>query len=89
MKNALFGVVYIAIVKKTKECFLYKTKFYPCGYGRYGSITRSCNLTSHFQYEPRHEKTGLLHMRKQIRRSATGKLISAFVFATRIVQLKI
>ena len=38
--------------------------------------------------EPRNKKTGFLHMRKQIRRSAsrvTAKLISAFVFATRIV----
>ena len=34
--------------------------------------------------EPHREKTGLLPMRKQRRRSA--KLISAFVFATRIVQ---
>ena len=35
-------------------------------------------------YEPRREKTGFLHMRKQRRRSAfavTAKLISAFVFA--------
>ena len=38
--------------------------------------------------EPRHEKTGFLHMQKQRRRSAshTVKLISAFVFATLIVQ---
>ena len=36
-------------------------------------------------YEPRHEKTYVLHMRKQRRRSA-AKLISAFVFATWIVQ---
>ena len=35
-------------------------------------------------YEPRHEITGFLHMRKQRRRSAS--LISAFVFATDIVQ---
>ena len=38
--------------------------------------------------EPRHEKINILHMRKQRRRSAsrvTAKLISAFVFATRIV----
>ena len=35
-------------------------------------------------YGPRHEKTGFLHMRKQRRRSR--KLISAFVFTTRIVQ---
>ena len=33
--------------------------------------------------EPRHKKTGFLPMRKQRRR--TAKLISAFVFATRIV----
>ena len=32
--------------------------------------------------EPGHEKTGFLLMRKQV----TAKLISAFVFATRIVQ---
>ena len=37
----------------------------------------------HLAYEPRSEKTGFLHMRKQRCRSA---LISAFVFATRIVQ---
>ena len=36
----------------------------------------------HLSYEPRYEKTSFLHMRKQRRRSA----ISAFVFATRIVQ---
>ena len=34
--------------------------------------------------EPPHKKTSILHMRKQRRR--TAKLISAFVFATRIVQ---
>ena len=33
------------------------------------------------KYEPRHEKTGFFHMQKHRRR-----LISAFVFATRIVQ---
>ena len=36
-------------------------------------------------YEPSHEKTTILHMRKQRCRSAsrlTAKLISAFVFAT-------
>ena len=37
--------------------------------------------------EPHYEKTNNLHMRKQRRRSATAMLISAFVFATRIVQL--
>ena len=40
-------------------------------------------------YEPRHEKTGFLHMRKQRRRSVcavTAQLISAFGFATLIVQ---
>ena len=39
--------------------------------------------------EPRREKTGFLHMRKQRRKSAsrlTAKLISAFVFAKKIVQ---
>ena len=38
--------------------------------------------------EPPHGKTNNLHMRKQRRRSASrfAKLISAFVFATRIVQ---
>ena len=36
-------------------------------------------------YEPRHEKSGFFHMRKQ-RRKSTAKLISAFVFATRMVQ---
>ena len=41
-------------------------------------------------YEPPHGKTNYLHRRKQRHRSAcfavTAKLISAFVFATRIVQ---
>ena len=39
-------------------------------------------------FEPRREKTGLLHMRKQRRRcfTVTAKLIIAFVFAIRIVQ---
>ena len=39
-------------------------------------------------YEPPHGKTNNLHRRKQRRRSASrsAKLISAFVFATRIVQ---
>ena len=43
------------------------------------------------KYVPSHEKTGFLTMPKQRRRSAlqlllTAKLISAFVFATQIVQ---
>ena len=41
-----------------------------------------------FQNEPHHEKTGFLHMRKQsmqISCAVTTQLISAFVFATRIV----
>ena len=40
-------------------------------------------------FEPRYEKTGFLDMRKQRRRSfsaVTTKLISAFVFAIRIVK---
>ena len=39
-------------------------------------------------FEPRHEKTGFLPMRKQRRSitAVTAKLISAFVFATQIVQ---
>ena len=40
-------------------------------------------------YEPRREKTSFLHMRKtktQISFAVTAKLISAFIFATRIVQ---
>ena len=36
-------------------------------------------------YEPLYEKTNNLHRRKQSRRS-TAQLISAFVFATRVVQ---
>ena len=42
-----------------------------------------------FTFEPRYEKTGFLHMRKtkmQISFAVTAKLISAFVFATWIVQ---
>ena len=39
-------------------------------------------------FEPRHEKTSFLHMRKQTQISfvVTAKLISAFVFTRRIVQ---
>ena len=37
-------------------------------------------------YEPPHGKTNNLHRRKQRRRSASRKLISTFVFATRIVK---
>ena len=43
-------------------------------------------------YEPRHEKTRFLSMRKkkaQISFAVTAKLISVFVFATRIVQFLI
>ena len=42
------------------------------------------------KHEPRHKKTGFLHVRKQRRRSAswkTAKLISALVFATRMLSL--
>ena len=49
-------------------------------------ILVSCSIGS---YEPRYEKTGFLHMRKQkmqISFAVTAKLISAFVFATRILQ---
>ena len=51
-----------------------------------GAISQG-QLALFFSYDrhgPRREKTVFLHMRKQRRRSA--KLISAFVFATRIVQ---
>ena len=37
-------------------------------------------------YEPRHEKTGFLHVQKQTHRSAQLTCISAFVFATQIVK---
>ena len=53
---------------------------------------KECYIVIVMVYEPHHEKTGFWHMRKQRRRSAfisfavTVKLISAFVFATRIVQ---
>ena len=43
----------------------------------------------HLLFEPRREKTGILHNAKtktQISFAVTTKLISAFVFATRIVQ---
>ena len=43
------------------------------------------NITERLIYEPPHEKPNVLHMRKQRRRSASR--ISAFVFATWIVQL--
>ena len=47
------------------------------------------NLINSPRNEPRYEKTGFLHMRKQRRRSLrsiTAQLISVFVFATRLVQ---
>ena len=40
--------------------------------------------SSYHRYEPRYEKTGFLQT--QISFSVTAKLISAFVFATRIVE---
>ena len=43
----------------------------------------------HLNFEPRHEKTCVLHMHKQRRRSAarlTAQQISTFVFAKEIVQ---
>ena len=45
----------------------------------------NCTLICSQSFEPRHEKTGFLHMRKtktQISFTVTAKLISAFVFAT-------
>ena len=47
------------------------------------------NPSERKRYEPRHEKTSFLHMRKtktQMSFAVTAKLISAFVFAIRIVQ---
>ena len=45
-------------------------------------------LPSQYLYEPCHEETRVMLMRKQRHRSAvTAQLISAFVSATRIVQL--
>ena len=49
-----------------------------------------CQFKNKVLFEPRHEKTGFLHMPKtktQISFAVTAKLISAFVFAKRIVQL--
>ena len=50
---------------------------------------RLISSNRHIINEPRHEKTGFLHMRKtktQISFAVTAKLISTFVFATQIVQ---
>ena len=47
--------------------------------------TRICIQFTKARYEPHHEKTGFLHMRKQRHRSA-AQSISAFVFAIQIVQ---
>ena len=47
----------------------------------------ACWICKRARSEPPHGKTNILHMRKQKRRSASQKLISAFDFATRIVQL--
>ena len=52
-------------------------------------VKYGCVVPFQAVYEPRHEKTGFLHMRKtktQISFAVTAKLISAFVFATLIVQ---
>ena len=73
------------IIWCTTECFC-------CFLQKYSLLTHSkvCYLYMPLPlYEPRHEKTGYLHMRKQRLRSASrlpAKLISAFVFATQIVQ---
>ena len=56
---------------------------------KHGWIGHCVDLSSASLYEPRHEKTGFLHMQKtktQISFAVTAKLISVFVFATRIVQ---
>ena len=54
---------------------------------RLTSAFHYCTLSrAHIIIEPRREKTGFLPMRKQRRRSASQKPISAFVFVTRIVQ---
>ena len=67
-------------------------------YDKYMWYYQSCKITGLLfsssyivkPFEPVHEKNNNLHRRKQSRRSAsrllTSKLISTFVFATRIVQ---
>ena len=52
--------------------------------------SRVSSLLMKIQYVRCHEKTGFLHMQKlkvQISFAVTAKLISAFVFATQIIQL--
>ena len=62
--------------------------FYPGGPG-WNPIRDVGFFSNYASFEPPRGKTNNLHRRKQRRRSAsrvTAKLISAFVFATRIVQ---
>ena len=56
----------------------------------YNLFSDATRLFSQYIFEPLHEKTNNLHMRKQRRRiscAVTAQLISAFVFATQIVQI--
>ena len=60
-----------------------------CVFKKYEDKPDNCDSFTGSLFEPPHGKTNNLHMRKQRRRSAsrkTAKLISAFVFAPRIVQ---
>ena len=69
-----------------KICFLH---IYMYTKVRYGINYHTADHHPCLYLSRRHEKTGFLHMRKQRRRSALRlhrKLISAFVFATWIVQ---
>ena len=61
-----------------------KSNTYGIQYGNRSIMALSLIFPVKSIHEPRYEKTGFLHVRKQRRRSA--KLISAFVFAKRIVQ---
>ena len=56
---------------------------------RSACVVDNCSFIVKLLYEPRYEKTGFLHMRKQkaqISYAVTAQLISAFVFATWIEQ---
>ena len=81
----------VNILLNARQAFFHNSTFTVEGDGRlleatlYGIIQELISIET---FEPHREKTGFLPMRKQRRRSAavTAKLISAFVFATRIVQ---
>ena len=77
--------VFKACAKLTCDSIAHLLQIYLC----FESIGFICEVFPILTNEPRHEKTNILHKQKQkaqISFAVTVKLISAFVFATWIVQ---